>query len=158
MMINKHEASANDPIGGPLLQGLSSRVRSNQAAISGILDMVESMQRLFRQTSIVCEQQCRYSADVIRMLLTPVQQLLDTASQLPASLKSQCCTLIRVIQEVNTVGNDLALRITQYPSTHQGSSYPTVAQRWDIQRKFDKLVQGCEDILRQSTFLLDKAS
>jgi len=156
-MVNLKETWRDVPYCDITLQGLFKRVRCSQADISVILDMIESMQRLFRQTSIVYEQQCYYSASIIRMVLVPVQQLMDTTTRLPASLESQRYALVKALHEVDSVGNDLALRITQYPLMYQGFSYPTVTQRWDIQRNFDKLIEGCEDILHESTVLLDTA-
>ncbi|HJT58347.1 MAG TPA: hypothetical protein VJ761_17715 [Ktedonobacteraceae bacterium] len=136
---------------------LFRKMQSDQADISSLLDAVESAQRLFRSRSNIYRQQCEHVASILRQVLEPVRDLLDMMPLLPGDLAIHSASLVATLNEVIKAVEDLAPLITHYPFTDRASSHPTVAQRWDIQHKFDGLIHDCHSILRQANRLLDRA-
>lgn len=138
-------------------QALLRKMQSDQADISSLLDAVESAQRLFRSRSNMYRQQCEHVASILRQVFEPVRDLLDMMPLLPGDFAIHSASLVAALNEVIKAVEDLAPLIAHYPFADRGSSHPTVAQRWDIQHKFDELIQGCHNILRQANRLLDRA-
>lgn len=156
-MVYSQDSVTGDPEVRLTYQELFRRVRRNQADISSLLDAVEFAQRLFLSRSDIYWQQCEHIAGTLRLVLVPIRELLEAMTRLPGDLELHRAPLVIALHKVINAVEDLAPIIAQYSFADQGSPHPTVVRRWDIQCKFDQLIDGCHDVLRQSIRLLDTA-
>jgi hypothetical protein len=132
------------------------RAQGNQANIKTMLNAVLYSKEVFMSPDIL-PSQCDRIVSALHMIQESVRDLLDVTARIPSTLSHLRYPLVRELHKVDNLLSDLALIIPLFRADSQNTSYQSIEQQRDIQRKFDSLVQGYKDMLQELTILLDKA-
>lgn len=131
------------------------KARAIQSDMKAMLDSIVYARDVFQSVRILPSQGDRI-ASTLHSIQTAVLDLLSLTARMPESLNPSRFSLVRELYKVDSLLNDLLLLIPPSRAGSPTSPYDAVGQRQEIQRKFALLVQAFEDMLQETSIVLEK--
>jgi hypothetical protein len=115
---------------------------------------------LFKRGKLIQPDQFKHTITIINRIDESVQEfreMLETPEQLPEGIVSIRYLLTMALHHVEEQVKELLLFITRSPITNQRPLKQVVKERQEIQRRFELLIIGCNDIMEEYKILFDQA-